>query len=625
MSEDSEITHNELDPTQQDDGRQGDMIFDAQTICEDFLRIGMTGDKYRVLGKVGQGGMGAVFKVIDEGLKRVNVLKVLAADMMDSPQYLKRFVDEARITGVLEHPNIIPVHDLGVVDRNKIYFSMKYIEGEELGDLIRKLRRGDEEATSRFSLYILLTIFRKVCDAVGFAHSRGIIHRDIKPDNVMVARYGEVMLVDWGLARYENDDRDEGDDEDVISAMSDSSSLKTRDGMIKGTPAYMAPEQASGIAGAADKRTDIFLLGSTLYAIATLNPPYTGDDIYDILDNAEEGNFQHPAERAPERQIPEELCRLIMRAMAVDPNDRYQTVEELADDIDVLMEGKSVSLNKSFRRGEILMREGETGSEAYMILSGKVEVIKTIRGKPVVVVTLSEGDTVGEMAMISDAPRSATVRAVEDTEVVVITEELIRKGLDKLPPWMGKTVTAMVERLRQSTAQMHPLASGDCSCHVVNQLRLIYPYWGIPAQFEDDVSVIAISVEGAISEVAANLCLSKARVANVIAKLFDSQLLHLVGEDHFVIPNYQIFCRFADFLRDKYGIESAIWRDQRSQLFVSPSKVAVSHVDANTLVLIDDELVEAAQAPPEEFLDVTNPDAIRDTFESLYSDLSKGE
>ncbi len=618
-----ETPKNEMaEPTEMDAGHEEAGV-DPSSICDDFLRNGMTGDKYRMHGQIGQGGMGTVFKVFDEGLKRTTVLKVLSPEMMDNPQYLKRFVDEARITGQLEHPNIIPVHDIGVVDRSRIYFSMKYIEGEELGGILRRLRRGDEDAAKRYSLYSLLTIFRKVCDAVAFAHSRGVIHRDIKPDNIMVAKYGEVMLVDWGLARPENaHDRDTWPEGDMITAMNDTSSLKTRDGMIKGTPAYMAPEQASGQVGLVDRRTDIFLLGSTLYAIATLHPPYTGDNIYDILDNAEAGVFQAPGQRAPERQLPEELCRIIIRAMALDPDERYQSVERLSEDLDALLEGRTVSIHKRFLAGEVLMKEGDHGDEAYVIVSGEVEVLKTIRGQDVAVVTLREGDTVGEMAMISNAPRSATVRATRNTDVVVITEDLITQGLAKLPPWMGKTVEAVVDRLRAATSQIHPLAAGDCTYHVVNQLRLLYPYWGCPVHVPEGGQRIALPLEATVLEIAITLCLDKDRVAELLSRLLDARLVLPLEGGTIHIPHYQLFCDFVAFARQKCHVESPLWRSSMSTLYASANQLALSQV-LDESGAESDEVAEVLAPDVQELLGCETPDELADCFESIFSNLQQ--
>ena len=158
-------------------------------------------EKYLVGEKVAQGGMGAIYKVHDQDLQRTSVLKVILPNTMEDVLLFRRFIEEARITGQLEHPNIIPVHELGVLGANKLFFSMKYVKGEALGSILRKTRDVDPNYIKKFSLYTRLTIFRKVCDAVAYAHSKKIIHRDIKPDNIMVGEYGEVLLMDWGLAR----------------------------------------------------------------------------------------------------------------------------------------------------------------------------------------------------------------------------------------------------------------------------------------------------------------------------------------------------------------------------------------------------------------------------------------
>jgi serine/threonine protein kinase len=255
---------------------------------------------------------------------------------MHNPQFLKRFVDEARITGQLEHPNIIPVHDLGVVDRRKLFFSMKYIEGEELGAILRKLRRDDPDTVAKYTLYALLTIFRKVCDAVAFAHSKGILHRDIKPDNIMVARYGEVMLVDWGLARYEEDRDPEvtPGEEDLITAMSDTSSLKTRDGMIKGTPAYMAPEQARGEPHAIGPWTDVYAMGAVIFRCITGRYPFAGETFLGTVQKISSEDAPPITTYRPD--APPELDQIVRACMFRDARAR-PTAAQLADEISRLL------------------------------------------------------------------------------------------------------------------------------------------------------------------------------------------------------------------------------------------------------------------------------------------------
>jgi serine/threonine protein kinase len=154
--------------------------------------------RYTFLGEIARGGMGAVVEIVDNGILRPVAMKVILGD--EDPSRLERFVEEAQITGQLEHPNIVPVHELGVNGEGRAYFTMILVRGETLEEVLDAIAEGDRERIGRFPLPSLLEVFLKVCDAVAFAHSRGVIHRDLKPENVMVGRFGEVLVMDWGLS-----------------------------------------------------------------------------------------------------------------------------------------------------------------------------------------------------------------------------------------------------------------------------------------------------------------------------------------------------------------------------------------------------------------------------------------
>lgn len=539
--------------------------------------------RYVLLDQVAQGGMGSIYDVFDQDLRRKNVLKVIRSDIVADPQMCRLFVKEARITAKLEHPNIVPVHDLGLLSGKDLFFTMKKVQGESLADILTRVRRGDSAYVEKYSRYQLLTIFRKICDAVAFAHSLGIIHRDIKPDNVMVAEYGEVLLMDWGLAKVQ--DKDEPEAEAETEAAADRllendplAATRTRYGVIKGTPAYMSPEQASGFVNDIDERSDIFLLGSTLYAIATLYPPYVADDLYEMLDRAAVCDFTPPAERAPEREIPDELCRIINKAMSLDPDERYQTATELATDIDALLSGQTRSEHRLFAAGDLLINEGDTGNEAYVIVSGEVEVFKTIQDQRLVLVRLGPGDVVGEMAMISTAPRSASVVALTDTETVVITQEVMTQGLRKLPPWMGRSVAALVDRLRAANAHMHPLMRGDCSYHVLRQFQLMYAFHGHPMEDElSGLSRIMIHLSEVITEISAMLCIPRDRVTLVITRLIDSGLLTACDDERAFIPNIELFNAYIDYIREQTATDTGFSDPTATVLLCGGNEMVVRH------------------------------------------------
>lgn len=543
--------------------------------------------------------MGLIYSAFDNQFKRQSVLKVLHSRAQNDPESVARFAEEARITGNLEHPNIVPVSDFGVIGDNQIFFSMKYIEGESLEDVLLRLRAGDSEYTARYSVYTLLTIFRKMCDACAFAHSKGILHRDIKPENIMVGKFGEVLLVDWGLAKPE-DRNGQHTAHEVVSRLEDveyASVTRTINGMIKGTLQFMSPEQAYGEMESIDQRTDIFLLGATLYAIATLHPPYEALGAKALVDKAEQCDFVDPSVKAPERQIPEELCNVIRRAMESDPDDRYQTVVELCTDIDYLLEGRTICERLKFGAGEILMNEGKLGREAYVIAGGRVQVFKMIGDQEVPLAELSAGDCVGEMALISDTPRSASVVALENTECIVINHEIMKRSVEKLPPWMAQTVQTLVGRLRAVSGNVHPLMTMDCTYHVMNQLRLLYP---LLAQRTVDAATgcrrIVVSRTDAIHEIAQNLSLPSSRVETVLSKLVETGLIRELHENQIDLPNFPTYCEYVEFVGRQDGLVSAIPSDQTPVFFVSESDTILSLHD-NSAPVDDSDLHEIVPEP----------------------------
>lgn len=287
---------------------------------------------YEVGAEVARGGMGAILSARDRNLHRTVAMKVIPPDAPVSESQLLRFVEEAQVTAQLEHPGIVPVHELGVDERGQIFYTMKLVKGETLKQVLN-------DPSAKFSLGQLLTVFQKVCDAVGFAHAKGVLHRDLKPDNIMLGEFGEVLVLDWGLAKIMT----RAEPTTPSPLCSDTPTGLTVDGTVLGTPQFMAPEQAAGLSDQIDARTDIYALGGILYNILTLLPPVAGATTAVALANAAEGRVEPPEERTPDRSIPRELSAIAMKCLAKDRADRYQSVGELRRDIDRFLEGRGVS------------------------------------------------------------------------------------------------------------------------------------------------------------------------------------------------------------------------------------------------------------------------------------------
>jgi serine/threonine-protein kinase len=236
----------------------------------------------------------------------------------------------------------------------------------------------------------------------------------------------------------------------------------------------MAPEQVTGDCRLLDKKTDIFLLAATLYHIATLEPPYTGENLKDVLNKAEHRKLITPQKRNPDRLIPEELSRIIMKAAALHKENRYQNIQELINDLDNLIAGHWLKQEKKiFSDGQLLMQEGNSGEEAYLITKGRVQVFKGSFDNKIVLSILQAGDMVGEMALITNEKRSASVVALEDTEVAVLTKDILAQNLKKLPPYIEKMIESITHRLQTADANVHPHLAMDCTPFVLQQLCLI--------------------------------------------------------------------------------------------------------------------------------------------------------
>lgn len=518
--------------------------------------------KYRFDGEIAGGGMGVIYKVFDKELHRNLAMKVLKAkhnlpaEEMEVISQL--FCEEAQITAQLEHPNIVPVHDIGVLADGNIYFTMKIVAGEALSVILKRLQREDPQYRQKYTLTKLLIIFRKVCDAVAFAHSRNVIHRDIKPDNIMIGCYGEVILMDWGIGKFMGTKNLSPDEAraNIYSLRTCKDFHNTETGTIMGTPFYMSPEQVLGNNESIDKFSDIYLLGATLYQILTLVPPHTGSDRKTLFTNIVQGKLIHPQERSPAQQIAKELCRITMKAMARDKQDRYQSIQELCHDIDAFLQGDIMSMPLQFRRGEFLIHQGKIGTEGYVLLKGKVEVFQNIGNKKILLTTLQPGDIVGEMAIISSDKRTADVVASEDTEVLVINEEQIREVLKRVPPWLEKVLSKLVERLKIANGKIHPLMISDPVYHILHQLAALCALQVYRKQ-APTIEELQICLRETAEEIAVTLCIPPKKVCAVLEKLLHTELCEKLANGKFRICDFVLFGHVVDFLREVFELETS--------------------------------------------------------------------
>ena len=396
---------------------------------------GVLSGRMRDEGEIARGGMGSIHRLYDVDLRRRVALKVIDTALAEQTEMRQRFIDEARITGALTHPNIVPVHDLAVDEEHRrASYTMKLVDGRTLTELIAM-------QSSQRDVERILQVLASVCDALSYAHSRGIVHRDLKPDNIMVGEFGEVYLMDWGCA-LATTDRTLVDGE------------RDEEGTVAGTVRYMAPEQARGEISRIDARTDIFSMGAILYKALTGQAPYMGP-MDDALAAAARCEFRSPDESGGVAvKPPPMLTAIVKKAMAREPGDRYQTAAELAEELRAFLRGGNWFPLHVFPAGRVIVREGDRADAAYIITAGSCEVRKRDPehpGRSISLRVLKAGDVFGETAIFADAPRSASVVALEDVSAVVVD----RSSLEELVKhtYLGRFVKAMADRFLEVEAK----------------------------------------------------------------------------------------------------------------------------------------------------------------------------
>ena len=325
------------------------------------------GERYQFLGEIGRGGMGRILKARDSEISREVAVKVLLAPGgQTSEGQIRRFWTEVQALGQLEHPSIIPIHDVGRLASGELFYVMKKLEGRTLADVLSALRSGDPASAREFTRARLLTSLQQVAYAVAFAHAHGVIHRDIKPANIMIGQYGEAILIDWGLAKIlESPSAPVSED-----AAWPQSASSTASGTITGTPQYMSPEATEGQPDLLTTRSDVYGLGAVLYEILTGEPPYPDLGFVPTVMRVRQADADPPRERSPDRNISPGLEELCLSAMARDPSDR-PLAKEVADELGRVLEGAKERERRS-AEAKARVRAGRQAMDRWKTL--KVEL-----------------------------------------------------------------------------------------------------------------------------------------------------------------------------------------------------------------------------------------------------------
>lgn len=368
-------------------------------IAGDMEHIG----RYVNLGEIDRGGMGIIFRVQDQDMRRTLAMKVLLGEVLDAEgtptrdgsQRTSRFLEEAQVTGQLEHPGIIPVHEMGLDASGRLFFTMRLVKGSTLGEVIHHTHKGHEHWT----LTRVLGVILKVCEAMAFAHSKRVIHRDLKPANIMVGRFGETYVMDWGLAKVLQDQDSapkrtaRAVDASMLSVLStarregskhgEDSTHSTMEGDILGTPAYMPPEQAQGKLDEMGPASDIYSLGAMLYHLLAGRAPFTKggasagekDGPIQILERVLKGSLEPLEKTAP--NVPPELVAICERAMERAPERRYTTMLDVAEDLHAFTEQRVV---KAYETGALAEFRKWMARNKGMAIGAAAAIVMAIAG-----------------------------------------------------------------------------------------------------------------------------------------------------------------------------------------------------------------------------------------------------
>jgi serine/threonine protein kinase len=378
--------------------------------------------RYEHIRLLGRGGMGIVDQVWDHDLMRKLAVKRLHPDRADRGISLRQFLWEARVTAYLDHPNIVPVHDLGLDASNSLYFTMKFVHGTSLDEMLGALARVEQAAkqgveptpvdevitAEHLTQLRRVRLFLDVCQAISYAHERGVLHRDLKPANVMLGQYGEVLIMDWGLAYPLPGPAGEG-----LRELLPEKLWEDKPNRPSGTPRYMSPEQIAN--RTLDERSDIYSLGVILYELLTLRSPYRATEFTRLLLQVSDGDVL-PIEETGVK-VPRALAAIVTRAMAKQPEQRYATVRELTDDIEAVLDNFSQAATRTeavaalppepepMSKGSIGLLVG-AGAFAGLGLAAALPGTVAGLGPWLVAAALVIGPALGYGAMRMQAPRS---------------------------------------------------------------------------------------------------------------------------------------------------------------------------------------------------------------------------
>ena len=402
-----------------------------------------SGGRYRTLEQIGQGGMAVVSKSLDRVLRRMVATKELRLEAAIRSEYAESaMAREVRLVGYLDHPGIVPVYDRLRGELGTPGYAMKLIAGKTLAERIGFPNA--EVGSTPIPVAEAVNLLQRVAETLAYAHDRGVLHLDLKPENLMIGGYGEVYLMDWGNGRlfdpapYRAYLGEHVREEDFNALCAEPPSR------ISGTVFFMSPEQTAGAREDLGRQSDVFSAGVLVYLLLLGRLPFAGRDLPSTMLAIQQR--EPPAIDQTRPGIPRRLAQIVARMLAKDPAARYPDFHALLADLAAYQAAGHGFALREFAPGEVIFGEGEEGDCSYDIISGRVAVDRKAEGEVRRLAELGPGEVLGEIAILASTPRSATATALETSVLRVLPRAEVREELDKLPPWVGSMITTLASR-----------------------------------------------------------------------------------------------------------------------------------------------------------------------------------
>ncbi|MDF1824033.1 MAG: protein kinase [Verrucomicrobiales bacterium] len=408
--------------------------------------------RYHTVDDIGEGGLSKVSSSFDSCLNRVVAVKELREENLSDPDFLNAFIKEARMISYLDHPGVVTVYDAHLNESQNLCYTMQLLSGQTLSEFLTHHLQPD--VLNENYLFEVLNIFTKLCETLAYVHDKGVVHLDLKPENIMLGHYGEVMIMDWGNAHLYDADVYEDYFRTYLRADSDFNIQLESGDAIVGTPLYMSPEQTHTRSNLGPT-SDIYSLGVMVYELLTGQRPFAAPAVDDIVEHVR--TLVPPPVHELNPDIPLRISHILQKMMQKSPGDRHQCAREVLTDIQAAQTSGQAFPEWEIPAGHIIFQEGDPGDFTIRIKTGKVEISKENQGTRMVLAELGPGDILGELAVFSDIPRTATATTLEDSVVYLMRSTEVNAEMEKLSPWVSQMITALSNRfdaLNKSVMQM---------------------------------------------------------------------------------------------------------------------------------------------------------------------------